>query len=74
MLIRAFISKLLKQGFMLLKVAVFCCLAFAVTSKKASKSELVQIKDLKDWKKELRTKKNVLALFTKVDNSVIEWS
>ena len=53
---------------MFLKFAVICCLASAVTAKKAKSSERIQITDLKDWKKELRTKKNVLALFTKVNS------
>ena len=37
-----------------------------VQSGKSKASEVTEIHDIKDWKKELRTKKNVLALFTKV--------
>ena len=51
---------------MLLKVVSLWLLTSVVIAKKTKASERVQITDLKDWKKELRTKKNVLALFTKV--------
>ena len=51
---------------MLLKFVSLWLLTSVVISKKTKASERVQITDLKDWKKELRTKKNVLALFTKV--------
>lgn len=51
---------------MLLKIFSLWLLTSIVIAKKTKPSERVQITDLKDWKKELRTKKNVLALFTKV--------
>ncbi|KAL5251923.1 hypothetical protein ACHWQZ_G014904 [Mnemiopsis leidyi] len=50
---------------MLLKIFSLWLLTSIVIAKKTKPSEQVQITDLKDWKKELRTKKNVLALFTK---------
>ena len=50
-----------------LKLLLLSCLILAFTeAKKGKSSEVVHISDIKDWKKELRTKKNVLALFTKV--------
>lgn len=49
-----------------LKLLLLSCLVLAFTeAKKGKSSEVVHISDIKDWKKELRTKKNVLALFTK---------
>lgn len=51
---------------MLLHLLVLLLTVSDVLTKKTKTSEIIHIDDLKDWKKELRTKNNVLALFTKV--------
>ena len=47
---------------MLLTCALLCLVAFS-ECKKAVQTEVVTVKDIKEWKKELRTKKNVLSVF-----------
>lgn len=61
-----FLIKCFPLSRMILKVCLLWCAVSLINAKKSKSSELISITDLKDWKKELRTKKNVLALFTKV--------
>ena len=56
---------------MLIQLVILHIFFFVASAKKTKTSELIQINDLKDWKKELRTKNNVLALFTKVKSKGI---
>jgi len=48
---------------MMLLTCALICLAAVSECKKTIQSEVVTIKDIKEWKKELRTKKNVLSVF-----------